>query len=217
MANPPLDNYHCFKGMGLEYWRAKACGLQPKDTVSGPQGHRIVYTLDPDDGMAVNNGGIAMAKSELLSGRRALIRFMPASRPAMSGLAGNWWLDLDAYSVLSNYAQNREITLAKAAQTLMVVPPDWSDCGQMIVVRPVGTLMIYRGRGKAVALNNGRDASPDASRQPGTRVFDAPFGTNLEQIFLPGERQFLPNWLHLISSHRADARGWAVPIIPLGL
>ncbi len=210
MANPPLDNYHCFKGMGLEYWRDKARGLQPKGSVPGPQGHRMVYTLDPDDGMAVNNGGIAMPKSDLLFGR-ALFRFMPATRPAMSGLAGNWWLDLDAYSVLSSYALNREITLAKAAQTLLVIPSDWSDCGQMIVVRPVATLMIYRGCGKAVALNNGRDASPDARRQPGTRVFDAPFGTNLEQIFLPGERQFLPNWLHLISSHRSDAGGGAVP------
>ena len=208
----PLDNHHCFKGMGLTIWRDRARGLQPLDTQSGPQGHRVVYQTDPNDGFAMQNGGIAIPIADLLH-NRPMIRFMPASRPATSGLAGNWWLDLDAYPVISGYAHNQRLTLAEAAQRLLVVPKEWSDCGQMLVVRPKVPLMCYRGKGKPVALKAGKDISPDGRRQPGTRLYDAPQGTNLEQIFLPGERPFLPNWLQLLSSHRADAGPAAIPAL----
>lgn len=204
------DNYHCFKGMGLIYWRDKARGLQPLNSMPGPQGHRMIYATDPDDGFALQNGGIAAPVAQILSSRM-LIRFMPAGRQATAGLAGNWWLDADAYAVISGFALNRGMTLARAAQSLLVVPQDWSDCGQMLVARPVVTLMAYVGKGKPVALLAGRDTSPDARRQPGTRLHLAPQGTNLEQIYLPGERQFLPNWLRLLSIHRADLGSTAIP------
>lgn len=210
MPDSHLDNYHCFKGMGLAYWRDKARGLQPTGTAAGPQGHQIQYVKDPLDGFALQNGGIANPKTQILPAR-AMIRFMPALRPAPSGLAGNWWLDIDAYKVLSHYALNHEMTLAKAAQTLLVVPQEWSDCGQMLVAKPSVTLMAYVGRGRPVALLGGRDVSPDGARKPGTRLYDAPYGSNIEQIFVPGERQFLPNWLRLISAHKADAGGGAIP------
>lgn len=210
MADPPLDNAHCFKGMGLAYWRDMACGLQPTGTQAGPQGHQVTYAKDPNDGFAMQNGGLSHPEMSLLHGR-PIIRFMHAGTPTPHGLAANWWLDIDAYPVLSHYALNQKITLASAAQTLLVVPREWSDCGQMIVARPKVVLMGYRGKGRPVALLNGRDTSPDAQRLPGTRLYGAPQGTSLEQIFLPGERRFLASWLTLISSHRADAGGGAIP------
>lgn len=210
MANSHLDNYHCFKGMGQAYWRSRAIGLQPLGSVPGSQGHQMVYAKDPDDGFALQNGGIANPSIQILPAR-ALIRFMAAGRTGKSGLKGNWWLDLDTYSVLSHFALNQGITLAKSAQTLLVVPQEWSDCGQMIIARPKVTLMAYFGKGKAVALVNGRSTSVDARRLPGTRLYDTLPGTNIEQIFVPGERQFLSDWFSLISTHRADLGGGAFP------
>lgn len=210
MANPPPGNDHCFKGMGLTMWRDRARGLQPKDTVAGPQGHRVVYETDPNDGFAAQNGGIALPVEATLTGR-PLMRFMPAARPRQSGLAGNWWLDLDAYPVISGYAHNLGLTLAEAAQRLLVVPREWSDCGQMLIVRTNPGLRCYTGKGKPVALLAGKDISPDGKRVPGTRVYDAPQGTNLEQIYIPGERPFLPGWFTLLSSHRADSGPAAIP------
>lgn len=197
--------------MGLTFWRDKARGLKPLDTRSGPQGHRIEYKGDRD-GFALQNGGIANPETQILP-QRPMIRFMPAARHHTTGLAGNWWLDFDAYKVLSHYALNHGMTLAKAAQTLLVVPQEWSDCGQMLVVKPRVTLMAYVGRGKPVARIGGKDTSPDAARKPGTRIYDMPFGTNIEQIFIPGEEQFLPDWLRFISSHKANAGGGAIPAL----
>lgn len=203
---------HCFKGMGLTYWRDKARGLQPLDTVSGAQGHRIVYATDDNDGFALQNGGIAIPQMDILA-QRPLIRFMPAKRAAKDGLAGNWWLDLDAYKVISHHAHNLGLTLAQAAQRLLVVPNEWSDCGQMLIVRPKVVLMCYRGKGKPVALRAGKDISPDGRRTADTRVYDAPQGSNMEQIYIPGERQFLPDWFALISSHSATQGPGAIPAI----
>ncbi|GAB1478154.1 hypothetical protein MASR2M74_06970 [Paracoccaceae bacterium] len=212
MANPPPNNDHCFKGMGLIMWNDRARGLKPIDTVSGPQGHRPVYKTDPNDGLPAQNGGISHPVEAKLSGR-PLIRFMPAARPSRSGLAGNWWLDLDAYQVISGYAHNQKLTLAEAAQRLLVVPTEWSDCGQMLIVRPKPGLRCYTGKGKPVALIAGKDVSPDGKRPPGAQVFDAPQGTNLEQIYVPGEPQFLPDWFTLVSSHRADSGPGAIPAL----
>ena len=87
MATSHLDNYHCFKGMGHAYWRSLASGFQPLGTVPGSQGHQMVYAKDPDDGFALQNGGIAHPTMQILPAR-ALIRFMAAGRTGKSGLAG---------------------------------------------------------------------------------------------------------------------------------
>lgn len=212
MGAAPQDNHHCFKGMGLPIWRDRARGLQPLDTVGGPDGHRITYLTDPQDGFALNTGGIAAPRAISLP-MRPLIRFLRGGVGAADAYGGNWWLDVDAYQVISSYALNLRLTLAEAAQRLLVVPQEWSDCAQMVVVRPRVALRAYTGKGKAVALNNGRNVSPDAARLPGTRVYDAPQGTNIEQIFIPGERQFLPSWFTFVSAHAADQGGGARPAL----
>lgn len=196
--------------MGLPIWRDRARGLQPLDTVGGPNGHQIRYKTDPQDGFALNTGGIATPQMVILP-MRPLIRFLRKGVKPADAYAANWWLDFDAYGVLSSYALNQRLTLAQAAQRLLVVPQEWSDCAQMVVVRPRVALKAYVGKGKPVAMNNGRNASPDAARLPGTRIYDAPQGTNIEQIFIPGERQFLPGWFSLVSAHAADQGGGAQP------
>jgi hypothetical protein len=210
MGAAPQDNHHCFKGMGLAIWRDRARGLQPLDTVGGPNGHRISYQADAQDGFALNTGGIATPCMVILP-MRPLIRFLRAGVKPADAYGGNWWLDLDAYPVLSSYALNQGLTLAQAAQRLLVVPQEWSDCAQMVVVRPRVALMAYTGKGKPVALNNGRNVSPDAIRLSGTRVYYAPQGTNIEQIYIPGERQFLSAWFTFISGHSALQGGGARP------
>lgn len=212
MPDSHLDNAHCFKGMGQSYWRDLARGLKPTTTAAGPQGHRIVYTVDGNDGFALQNGGISAPQMDILPSR-PLIRFMRAGAKAEDGLQGNWWLDADGYQVISSYAENQKLTLAQAANRLLVVPREWSDCGQMLVVRPKVVLMCYRGKGQPVALLHGNNISPHGRRVPGTQLFDAPPGTNLEQIFIPGERQFLPDWMSLIAVYQAGIGAKAIPIL----
>ena len=119
MGAAPQDNHHCFKGMGLPIWRDRARGLQPLDTVGGPGGHRITYVTDPQDGFALNTGGIATPRAITLP-MRPLIRFLRGGVGAADAYGGNWWLDVDAYPVISSYALNLRLTLAEAAQRLLV-------------------------------------------------------------------------------------------------
>ena len=48
----PIDNSHCFRGLGLPYWRDMARGLQPV-FASGRDGHYIDYQTDKKDGFAI--------------------------------------------------------------------------------------------------------------------------------------------------------------------
>ena len=187
----PLDNQHCFRGAGLVYWGARASGLQPsRETRPVRDGHKFDFVRD-HDGFPMNNGGIEFPEIKHLS-RRKLIRFFPLSGSVQTAMTGNWWLDIDALSVMMSWAQNADMPLSKAVGTLLAVPLKWGDCRRFVVATPKVNLWAYFGKGKRVALTaGGQDISPDAARKPGTMVYGPPPGTNLEHIFIPGEPDLL--------------------------
>ena len=211
----PTDNYHCFKGAGFIYWRAKASGLQPsRETHASRDGHVFDYTPDVD-GFAMNNGGIAMP-AETTLGLLNLFRFYPSTGQARYAIGGNWWQDLDALKVMTTFALNNDMPLSRAAQLLLIIPKDWGDCANILIAKPTVVLKAFVGKGKAVAISQtGQSTSPDGKRKSGTAVYAASPGNNLEQIYIPGEPALLAQFMQQIATHHIDPRGKISPQIPL--
>ena len=229
----PTDNFHCFQGRGFVYWHAKASGHQPsRETRASPDGHIFDYAPDAD-GFAMNNGGISKPIETTL-GLRKLFRFFDSTTSAKDALAGNWWQDLDALAVMTNFALNNEMSLSRAAQLLLIVPKNWGDCSNLLIVKPNTVLKAFVGKGNPVAITaSGKSTSPDAKRKSGTAVYAAGPGNNLEQIYIPGTPMikaipaskgvaatsrvpgFLEQFLDFQSVHHIDMRGILIPAIPL--
>jgi len=53
----PSDNFHCFEGIGREFWLAMAKGHKPKEVVTTQAGAVVEYEWE-DDGCIVQNGGM---------------------------------------------------------------------------------------------------------------------------------------------------------------
>lgn len=213
----PTDNFHCFKGAGFEFWRAKASGLQPsRETRASPDGHVFDYAPDVD-GFAMNNGGISKPVEKTL-GLRKLFRFYPSVGKASYAIGGNWWQDLDALKVMTSYALDHDLTLSRAAQLLLIIPKDWGDCANILIAKPTTVLKAFVGKGNPVAISaSGKSTSPDGKRKPGTAVYAAAPGNNLEQIYLPGEPGLLSQFLQQVATHHIDLRGGISPPIPYTL
>ena len=213
----PTDNFHCFKGAGFVYWRDKASGLQPsRETRASPDGHAFDYAPDVD-GFAMNNGGICMP-GEVTLGLRKLFRFFPSTGKANYAIGGNWWQDLDALKVMTSYALDHNMTLSRAAQLLLIIPKDWGDCANVLIAKPTVVLKAFVGKGNPVAITaSGKSTSPDGKRKPGTAVYAASPGNNLEQIYIPGEPAVLAQFLSPVATHHIDLRGLITPPIPLYL
>ena len=210
----PTDNFHCFKGYGFRYWYDKASGLQPaRETRASPDGHVFDYAPDVD-GFAMNNGGICMP-AEATLGLRRLFRFFPSTGKASYAIGGNWWQDLDALKVMTSYALDHNMTLSRAAQLLLIIPKDWGDCANVLIAKPRVVLKAFVGKGNPVAITaTGKSTSPDGKRAPGTAVYAASPGNNLEQIYLPGEPALLAQFLSEVATHHIDLRGMVTPPIP---
>jgi len=217
----PVDNLHCFRGLGLPYWRDKARGLKPV-FASGRDGHYIDYQTDDMDLIAKQNGGLSNPQQRAITGR-TIARFIGSKAPPAKALLGPWWIDLDSLLVIRDWALAKSISLSEAAQRLLVLPESWSDCGALILARPKGRLMAWVGKGKPVGVIHGAakdkpsDFSPDGRKPDGSRpaqgqVFDRPPDSNIEQYFIPGEP--LSAWLNPISYHRILSDGKLDP--PLG-
>ena len=212
-----IDNFHCFRGAGFVYWRAKASGLQPsRETRASPDGHAFDYAADVD-GYATNNGGILMP-AETTLGLRKLFRFYPSTGKAKYAIGGNWWQDLDALKVMTSYALDHNMTLSRAAQLLLIIPNDWGDCANILIAKPTVVLKAFVGKGAPVAISQkGKSTSPDGKRAAGTAIYAAAPGNNLEQIYLPGEPALLSHVLQEVATHHIDIRGTITPPIPLYL
>ncbi|MCB2136523.1 MAG: hypothetical protein KDE08_11360 [Rhodobacteraceae bacterium] len=206
----PSNNLHCFKGAGIPYWRAKASGLRPSnETRATPQGHVFDFARD-FDGLAINVGGIAHPRVADIGGQ-ILIRFFSTGQSVEAGRCGAWWLDFDALDVLNKWALQSGNSLSKAAQLLLVVPLEWGDCGQMIVAQVDSPMRAWVGTGKEVGFFHGKSTSPDAARRVGTSIYAPPPGTNIRQIFIPGERSLLESCIRKISSHKIGRDGRLQP------
>ena len=64
----PQNNFHCFEGVGLPYWRSIAEGHAPMGTepAQGPEGSRWEFKQDID-GYLLKNGGLVFPQQTKLN------------------------------------------------------------------------------------------------------------------------------------------------------
>ena len=187
----PQNNDHCFQGLGRKIWLERARGLTVLGTRSGPDGTRLDYAMDTDD-RAMHNGGMVHPQETRMApgiwyrfyGTVAHNRF-----GAAGCMAGGWWIDPEAYFTIRDTARARDISLAKLAQALLVIPDGWHDCGY------VGRAMLTRrlrasvGHGKpATGRTSPHNPLRDRAADP---IVAAPAHLSLKQWFVPGERDLL--------------------------
>ncbi len=209
----PSNNFHCFEGIGKPYWLAIAGGMKPSGISLGPMG-AAVQLVDESDGFAVQNGGMQMPQETKMQpgvyfrffGTIAHNRYGPTA-----AMAGGWWVDFENALAIKHWAQKFDLSLAQAAQVLLVIPSSWHDCG-------------YAGRGvlrtpMKAWVGHGKPAtgslSPDNAqrRSTGAVVQVAPPGQSLKQYFVPGEPALIASVFEFDPPRQVIARN----LFPAGL
>lgn len=202
------NNFGHFTGVGREFWRAKAQGLQPK-LVRGRSGTRLTFTPDPSDGFAMNNGGIlAPQETKILPGRwyrfYATIDHNKHGPDAFTG--GNWWLDYENFRKIEAWSEEHGLSLARAAQQLIVIPSEWSDCGYLGIATLSTALKAWVGKGKpATGQMSPASAARGSALSGGAYVplVASPEHLEIKQYFVPGERPLLSRLFQFKERRRA--------------
>lgn len=203
----PTNNDHCFEGLGKRLWLMEARGFRVSGIRKGPDGARIGYQLDSDGG-AMQNGGM-FAPQETRMNPGLYYRFFGTISHnrygAKGSMAGGWWIEPDLYFQIRDWARAQDVSLAKAAQRILVIPDGWHDCGYvgraMLKVR----LKAYVGRGKPAT---GRTSPHNPNRDPDADPLQiAPAHIQAKQWFVPGERELLKTFFETQATRQVIKKG----------
>ncbi|WP_298260422.1 hypothetical protein [uncultured Litoreibacter sp.] len=214
MAGPktrPDNNFHCFEGAGYGFWKAIAQGMRPTGMSNSPDGYQLDYAKDVD-GSIVHNGGMFAPQEVKLKPGNYFRFFGTASKNvygAKSSMAGGWWLDYDNFVKVGAWAEEHDISLARAAQALLVIPKEWHDCGYVGRARLSTTMKAWVGKGKPATGS----ISPDSAKRDKatTPVTTAPTHLEMKQYFVPGERELLKGCFKLLNSQQVIRKGTGLP------
>jgi hypothetical protein len=187
----PENNFHCFEGVGLPYWRSIAEGFpaNKRRLAKGPDGTR--WEFEPDvDGYVPQNGGMESPQETKLS-PGTYFRFfgtIPHNlHGADGGMSGGWWIDYENLEKVQNFANKCNYSPAQAAAMLLIIPKEWHDCGYLGLALLHKQMKAFVGRGKPAA-GGISPASPmrDPSINP---VMMSPAHLDVKQYFVPGSRE----------------------------
>ena len=114
-------------------------------------------------------------------------------------MAGGWWIEPEVFFRIRDYARAQNISLAKAARVMLVIPDGWQDCGYVGSATLTTKLKAYVGKGKPATST----ASPfNPRRNPATdpiMMAPRPGGLPVKQWFVPGNRELLARFFEIIS------------------
>jgi hypothetical protein len=190
----PDNNFHCFEGIGLSYWRAVAQGLSPAKGRSphpnlhrGPDGARWEFKQDID-GYVAQNGGMSNPQEIKLS-PATYFRFFGTivhnTKGAKGGMSGGWWIDYENIVKVNNFAKSCNYSLSRAASILLVIPNEWHDCGYLGCALLHKQMKAFVGKGKlAAARISPASAARDAKLDPASM---SPAHLEVKQYFVPGD------------------------------
>jgi hypothetical protein len=185
----PENNFHCFEGVGLQFWRAMAQGHSPSpDLMRGPDG--AWWELKQDiDGYALQNGGMVHIQETKLN-PDSYFRFFGTIahnlHGAKGGMTGGWWIDYENLQKVLNFAEKCDYSLARAAGMLLVIPKEWHDCGYLGCALLQKQMKAFVGKGKPAA---GRISPASAMRDPSINPATmSPANLEVKQYFVPGSR-----------------------------
>ena len=187
----PGNNFHCFEGMGRPYWQAIARGMRPTGISMGPMGASVDLIVE-GDGNVVQNGGMQSPQETKIQPGTYFRFFGTIAHNrygALSAMAGGWWVDYENALAIKDWAVRFDLSLAQAAQALLVIPPEWHDCGYVGRGRLKTAMKAWVGHGKPATGT----LSPDnaARRGAGASLHAAPPVQSLKQYFLPGDRSLI--------------------------
>ncbi len=188
----PADNFHCFNGVGRPYWRAFAEGKVVSDVQSGPMGTSIQLKTEELDGFAIQNGGIERPQEDRMPAGNYYRFFGTITNNrsgAASAMAGAWWLDYENFLKIRSWAEKLDISLSRAAQTLLAIPNEWGDCGYLGRATLTVKLKAWVGKGKPATGSISPDSKMrDPAKDPVTL---SPAHLEMKQYFVPGGRDLL--------------------------
>lgn len=202
----PTDNFHCFEGMGRPFWHSIAQGMKPSGISTGPMGATVDLIVE-GDGFAVQNGGIRNPQETKLQ-PGVYFRFFGTIAHnrygAKSSMAGGWWVDFENALAIKTWAVRFDLSLAQAAQALLVIPSGWHDCGYVGRGRLRTAMKAWVGHGKPATGS----LSPDNAgrRQAGAAVQVAPPAQSLKQYFVPGDRTLIASVFDFDAPQQVIAR-----------
>lgn len=206
----PENNFHCFEGLGLPYWRSIAEGHSPAggEPAQGPDGSWWEFKQDID-GYILQNGGLA-SPQEIKLNPGLYFRFFGTVyhniHGAGGGMSGGWWIDYENLTKIVNFAQKTDYSLAKSATMLLIIPKEWHDCGYLGCAMLHKQMKAFVGRGKPAT---GTISPSSAMRDPWNNPLMAGLThLDMKQYFVPGARREISD---------AFERQWAKQVIKPGI
>lgn len=185
------NNFHYLDGLGMDYWSSIARGLRPTSVRTGRMGSTIDFATDTD-GLVLQNGG--MYNAQLTKAQPGTyFRFFDTISHNRFGdgalTGGGWWIDFESYVKVADWAEAHDLSLAKAAARLLVIPMEWGDCGYVGKALLTTPMKAFVGKGKPATGS----ISPDSARRTPGEVPVQMTVTHLDikQYFIPGTRALL--------------------------
>lgn len=120
---------------------AMGVNLNSRHAITDARGGVLAY---------VQSGGMmSPVRHRLLPGQK-IFRFGAAGQTPQQIAAGNWWIERSEFEKLLAFANVHGLSIGMALRCLCLVPPEWSDVGQLIRARVVRDLLAWRGLGNSV-------------------------------------------------------------------
>lgn len=227
------NNFRCFEGLGAAIWRSVAAGQATQANlpkVDQRQGGSVLVLPEDIDGAAVQNGGIQKPMIEKMRPGVRYYRFFSARDCARWGdtafKSGTWWVDYENLVKIVHWANDFDLTLSAAAQRLLAVPKEWSDCAFLGRAEVKTTLKVYTGKGKPASPNISPDSHMRASAlYPNRRgaqgaalvqspISMAPGHLEMKQICVPGGREMLNAFFTPKGTVSANRKNLTMPLFP---
>lgn len=203
----PTNNFHCFEGMGRPYWQAIARGMRPSGISMGHEGAKVDLIVE-SDGFAAQNGGMQSPQEAKLPAGTYFRFFGTIAHNRYGGkaaMAGGWWIDFENALQIKDWAMRYDLSLAQAAAQLLVIPPEWHDCGYAGRGILKTTMKAWVGHGKPATGS----VSPDSAvrKTAGASLHAAPPARSVKQYFIPGERSLIASVFEFDAPLQVIAKG----------
>ncbi len=205
----PKNNFHCFRGSGLGFWRALAMGMMPigafrpgAQPAKSPDGRYWELKRDQADGFALKDGGIKNpSETEINPGN--YYRFIATAKyntDRERQFARPWWIDQHTLGAIIQYAARQDYSLARTAQLLLIMPD--GDCAWLCRAFLQHTMKAFVGVGNPAT----GFISPDSAKRKewNVPVMHGEPSLAIKQYFVPGDESELraafvePDFKHVI-------------------
>ena len=157
------------------WMRAEGVDTDPGKAFVSTNGKALFY--------ARTGGMMKPERCELVPGD-TLYRLGASGAEVPQLMAGSWWVAKAEFSKLLSFAQQQGLGVGMAVRALCLVPPQWSDMGQLIRVSVRRPLLAMRGLGQSVSVDAadglGRVEMQHQNHNPARR---------LHHLFIPGLRE----------------------------